>query len=247
MSTKILVVDDDPILAELVSYVLKTEGYEPIIATDGPDGVAKFVAEKPDLVVLDVTMPRMDGFEVCERMRKISDTPIIMVTGQGHEDNVVRGLDLGADDYVVKPFQIKPLMARVRANLRRTAAQSTAGDGVAYRDSYLTVDLDARRVAVAGNAVKLTPTEFKLLAVLVRNKGRVLEFRQLLEHVWGWEYIDDVDYLRVYIWHLRRKLERDPKKPVYFLNELNTGYYFAPPPTAAHLAAPSSSVSSPSA
>ena len=112
MSAKILVVDDDPILAELVSYVLKAEGYEPIVAIDGPDGVAKFVAEKPDLVVLDVTMPRMDGFEVCERLRKLGDTPIIMVTGQGQEDHMVRGLDLGADDYVVKPFQIKPLMAR---------------------------------------------------------------------------------------------------------------------------------------
>ena len=232
MSAKILVVDDDPILAELVSYVLKAEGYEPIVAIDGPDGVAKFVAEKPDLVVLDVTMPRMDGFEVCERLRKLSDTPIIMVTGQGQEDHMVRGLDLGADDYVVKPFQIKPLMARVRANLRRAAIQSSAAEGVIYRDAYLAVDLAGRKVIVDGDPVKLTPTEFKLLAVLVRNKGRVLEFRQLLEQVWGWEYINDIDYLRVYVWHLRRKLERDPKNPVYLLNELNTGYYFAPSPAA---------------
>ncbi len=195
MSAKILVVDDDPILAELVCYVLKAEGYEPIVAADGVEGVAKFTAEKPDLVVLDVTMPRMDGFEVCERMRKLGDTPIIMVTGQGHEDHMVRGLDLGADDYVVKPFQIKPLMARVRANLRRAAIQSSTADGLIYRDAYLAVDLAGRRVSVEGNPVKLTPTEFKLLAVLVRNKGRVLEFRQLLEQVWGWEYINDIDYL----------------------------------------------------
>lgn len=232
MSAKILVVDDDPILAELVSYVLRTEGYEPIVAIDGPDGVAKFVAEKPDLVVLDVTMPRMDGFEVCERLRKLGDTPIIMVTGQGQEDHMVRGLDLGADDYVVKPFQIKPLMARVRANLRRAAIQSSTAEGLIYRDAYLSVDLASRKVIVDGNPVKLTPTEFKLLAVLVRNKGRVLEFRQLLEQVWGWEYIDDIDYLRVYVWHLRRKLERDPKNPAYLLNELNTGYSFVPSPTA---------------
>ena len=232
MSAKILVVDDDPILAELVSYVLKAEGYEPIVAIDGPDGVAKFVAEKPDLVVLDVTMPRMDGFEVCERLRKLGDTPIIMVTGQGQEDHMVRGLDLGADDYVVKPFQIKPLMAHVHANLRRAAIQSSAAEGLLYRDAYLSVDLAGRKVIVDGNPVKLTPTEFKLLAVLVRNKGRVLEFRQLLEQVWGWEYINDIDYLRVYVWHLRRKLERDPKNPAYLLNELNTGYYFVPSPTA---------------
>ena len=228
MSAKILVVDDDPILSELISYILTSEGYTPIVAFDGREGVAKFASEKPDLVVLDVTMPYVDGFQACEQMRKLGDAPIIMLTGQGNEENIVRGLDLGADDYVIKPFQLKPFMARVRANLRRAGAQPAAAERVAYQDEYLSIDLENRKVTVAGEPVKLTPTEFKLLATLVRNRGRVLEFRQLLEQVWGFEYIDDIDYLRVYIWHLRRKIERDPKNPVYLLNELNIGYTFAP-------------------
>ncbi|MBK8050535.1 MAG: response regulator transcription factor [Anaerolineales bacterium] len=228
MTAKILVIDDDTILSELVSYILKAEGFTPIVANDGLEGIAKFQAEKPDLVVLDVTMPKMDGFEVCQRIRRIADTPIIMLTAQGNEDHMVQGLDMGADDYVVKPFQLKPLMARVRANLRRAGAGPVAPDKINYADDYLRVDLENRRVSVKGETVKLTPTEFKLLATLVKNKGRILEFRQLLEQVWGFEYIDDVDYLRVYIWHLRRKIEPDPKNPIYLLNELNIGYFFAP-------------------
>jgi len=227
MSTRILVVDDDPVLSELVSYILRAEGYEAVVANDGEDGLRKFQATQPDLVVLDVTMPEMDGFEVCKRIRTVASTPIIMLTAQGSEDAIVRGLDIGADDYVTKPFQLKPFMARVRANLRRASAQP-ASESVTYQDDYLSIDLEHRKVTVAGEGVKLTPTEFKLLATLVRNRGRILEFRQLLEQVWGFEYIDDIDYLRVYIWHLRRKIERDPKNPVYLLNELNTGYTFAP-------------------
>lgn len=228
MAAKILVIDDDTILSELVSYILKAEGFTPIVANDGEEGISKFQKEKPDLVVLDVTMPKMDGFEVCQRIRRISDTPIIMLTAQGNEDHMVQGLDMGADDYVIKPFLLKPLMARVRANLRRAGAGPVAPDKINYADDYLRVDLENRRVTVKGETVKLTPTEFKLLATLVKNKGRILEFRQLLEQVWGFEYIDDVDYLRVYIWHLRRKIEPDPKNPIYLLNELNIGYFFAP-------------------
>jgi len=228
MCAKILVIDDDPTLSELVSYILKAEGYTTVSANDGMAGLAKFAAEKPDLVLLDVTMPKMDGFEVCERIRQNADTPIIMLTAQGNEDHMVRGLDLGADDYVVKPFVLKPFLARVRANLRRAGAPLMAPDKVTYRDDYLTVDLENRRVLIKGEAVKLTPTEFKLLATLVKHKGRILEFRPLLEQVWGFEYIDDIDYLRVYIWHLRRKIEPDPKNPIYLLNELNTGYLFSP-------------------
>jgi two-component system KDP operon response regulator KdpE len=228
MPAKILVIDDDLILSELVSYVLKAEGFIPVVANDGKDGIAKFAAEKPDLVVLDVTMPKMDGFQVCEHIRKSADTPIIMLTAQGNEELMVRGLDLGADDYVVKPFQIKPFMARVRANLRRAGAPLVAPDKVTYRDEYMVIDVENHRVLINNEPVKLTPTEFKLLAILVKNKGRIIEFRTLLEQVWGFEYIDDIDYLRVYIWHLRRKIERDPKNPIYLLNELNVGYFFDP-------------------
>jgi two-component system, OmpR family, KDP operon response regulator KdpE len=228
MCAKILVIDDDPILSELVSYILRAEGFIPVIANDGKDGIIKFAAEKPDLVVLDVTMPKMDGFQVCEHIRRSADTPIIMLTAQGNEDLMVRGLDLGADDYVVKPFQLKPFMARVRANLRRAGTPPMAPDKVTYRDDYLSIDVENHRVLIKGELVKLTPTEFKLLATLVKGKGRIIEFRPLLEQVWGFEYIDDIDYLRVYIWHLRRKIEPDPKNPIYLLNELNIGYFFSP-------------------
>jgi len=228
MSTKILVVDDDPVLSELVSYILRAEGYEAIVANDGEDGLRKFQATQPDLVVLDVTMPEMDGFEVCKRIRTVASTPIIMLTAQGSEEAVVRGLDLGADDYVTKPFQLKPLMARVRANLRRVNAPQPHYGKVTYQDDYITIDLESHKVLIKGEPVKLTPTEYKLLAVLVKNRGRILEFRQLLEQVWGFEYIDDIDYLRVYIWHLRRKVEPDPKNPTYLHNELSIGYRFDP-------------------
>ena len=226
MSAKILVVDDDRTLTELMSLILKKEGFAPIVAADGAQCIAMFAEHQPDLVVLDVTMPGLNGFDVCQRLRAMTaTTPIIILTAQGNEEAVVRGLDLGADDYVVKPFQPRAFVARVRANLRRAEGSAEEVD---YSDGYLSVDLAAHHVTVNQAAVKLTPTEFKLMAALVRNRGRVVTFRQLLEDVWGFAYIDEVDYLRVYIWHLRRKLEPDPKHPIYFLNELNTGYRFSP-------------------
>ena len=226
MSAKILVVDDDRTLTELMSLILKKEGFAPIVAADGAQCIAMFAEHQPDLVVLDVTMPGLNGFDVCQRLRAMTaTTPIIILTAQGNEEAVVRGLDLGADDYVVKPFQPRAFVARVRANLRRVEG---GAEEVDYNDGYLSVDLAAHHVTVNQAAVKLTPTEFKLMAALVRNRGRVVTFRQLLEDVWGFAYIDEVDYLRVYIWHLRRKLEPDPKHPIYFLNELNTGYHFSP-------------------
>lgn len=228
MTTKILLVDDDPVLSELVSYILTSEGYEAIVANDGEEGLRKFQASDPDLVVLDVTMPEMDGFEVCRRIRILSSVPVIMLTAQGAEDSIVKGLDMGADDYVTKPFQLKPFMARVRANLRRANAPQPQYGKVTYSDEYLMVDLESHKVTIKGEPVKLTPTEYKLLAVLVKNRGRILEFRSLLEQVWGFEYIDDIDYLRVYIWHLRRKIEPDPKNPTYLHNELSIGYRFDP-------------------
>lgn len=227
MSTKVLVIDDDRTLTELVSYILKAEGYTPIVAADGGQGIARFIEQQPDLVVLDVTMPGLNGFEVCQRLRALTATPIIMLTAQDSEEEVVRGLDLGADDYIVKPFKPRAFIARVRANLRRVTTGALK-DEIAYNDGYLGVNFAARRVTLRGEEVKLTPTEFKLLAAFVNRRGRVLTFRQLLEEVWGFEYIDELDYLRVYVWHLRRKLEPDPKHPIYFLNELNTGYRFEP-------------------
>ena len=173
-------------------------------------------------------MPKLDGYDVCQRIREVSSTPVIMLTARGREEDIIRGLDIGADDYITKPFQVKVLTARVRANLRRARSGPEPTEAIIYSDDHLSVDLEKRRITAGGELVKLTPTEYKLLALLVKNKGRVLEFRQMLENVWGFEYIDDIDYLRVYVWHLRRKIEPDPKNPVYVLNELNVGYRFEP-------------------
>lgn len=228
MTDKILIVDDDPSLLELAQYNLEAEGYKIMTAKDGIEGMRLMYAEQPDLIILDVMMPKMDGYQVCQRVREMSDVPVIMLTARGREEDIVKGLDLGADDYLTKPFRVGELLARVRATLRRARTESFMPEGVTYSDEYLSVDLAARRVAVGGELVKLTPTEYKLLAILIKNKGRVVEFRQLLENVWGFEYVDEVDYLRVYVWHLRRKIEPNPKDPCYLLNELNVGYRFEP-------------------
>lgn len=228
MSDKILIVDDDPNLIELMQYNLKGEGYEVIVARDGLEGVKAFFTNRPDIVVLDIAMPKLDGYQVCQRIREMTSTPVIMLTAKGHEEDIIKGLDVGADDYITKPFRVGELLARVRATLRRARTAPEPTEALTYNDDRLSVDLKAHRVTVDGELVKLTPTEYKLLALLLKNKGRLLEFRQLLQSVWGFEYIDDIDYLRVYIWHLRRKLEPDPKNPIYFINELNTGYRFEP-------------------
>lgn len=228
MNDKILIIDDDPVLVELIQYNLEEEGYSVSTARNGQEGIRSFFTNRPDLVILDLMMPKMNGYDVCKRIREMAETPIIMLTAKGREEDVIQGLDLGADDYLTKPFRIGVLLARLRAVLRRARTEMTAFDRPTYRDDYLSVDLETRRVTVNDKAVKLTPTEYKLLALLVKNKGRILEFRTMLEQVWGFEYIDELDYLRVYIWHLRRKLEPDSKNPIYLVNELNTGYRFEP-------------------
>lgn len=229
MGDKILVVDDDPMVLELVEYNLRGRGYTIITAEDGQEGIRKFHQEHPDLVILDVAMPKLDGYQVCQRIREVANTPVIMLTARGnYEEEIIKGLDMGADDYITKPFKVGELLARLRASLRRARTQSEVAPSVTYHDDFLHIDLNARVVTRDDEPVKLTPTEHKLLAYLVKNRGRWLEFRQILENVWGFEYMDDIDYLRVYIWHLRQKLEPNPKKPMYLLNELNVGYKFEP-------------------
>jgi two-component system KDP operon response regulator KdpE len=168
----------------------------------------------------------MDGWTVCQRIREFSDVPTIMVTAKDQDSDIIRGLELGADDYVVKPVRIPVLVARVKACLRRADLVPTEKPEMNYADKYLVVDLPARRVLTNDEPVKLTPTEFSLLARLVQSAGRVLSYKQLLEDVWGWEYTDDIDYLRIYIWHLRQKIEQDPKNPRYILTEHGVGYRF---------------------
>jgi two-component system KDP operon response regulator KdpE len=226
---KILVIDDDSSFLRLVEQVLTQKGYELLKASDGREGLRLLFAHKPDLVLLDVVMPKMDGWQTCTRIRDISDVPIIMLTGKHiAEEDIVRGLDYGADDYLLKPVGNRELVARVRAALRRAElpAMSETREAITYSDGYLTVDVGQRKVMVNGERVKLSPREFRLFALLVENAGRILTHQQLLERVWGWEYIDDLDYVRIYISHLRQKIEPELSLPKYIITELGVGYYF---------------------
>jgi two-component system KDP operon response regulator KdpE len=229
MAKKILVVDDEPNFVSLVRTTLTHKGYEVLTAGEGQEALQLLFAHKPDLVLLDVMMPKMDGWQTCSRIREISDVPIIMVTGkQKSEEDIVLGLDYGADDYLIKPVGSKELVARVRAILRRAElAPSVAAERkITYSDGLLTADIAERKVILSGKQVKLTPTEFRLFALLLENAGRVLTHKQLLEKVWGWEYVDDIDHIRIYIWHLRQKIEPDPAQPRYIITEPGVGYYF---------------------
>jgi two-component system KDP operon response regulator KdpE len=229
MAKKILVVDDDPALVRLVDRVLTGKGYEVLKTTNGQEALRVLFGEKPDLVLLDVVMPGIDGWETCRRIRDISDVPVIMLTGtKNTEDDIVLGLGYGADEYLMKPVGNRELVARVQAVLRRTELPSHIDKKkkTTFSDDYLTVDVVERKVIVNGERVKLTPTEFRLLALLVENAGNILTHRQILEKVWGWEYGDDVDYVRIYVAHLRQKIEPDTSRPKYVLTELGVGYYF---------------------
>ena len=234
MTKKILIVDDDSSMVRVISQVLSSKGYEMLESNNGQDALRLLYSQKPDLVLLDVVMPTMDGWQTCSRIRDISATiPIIMLTGRRKtEEDVARGLDYGADEYLIKPVGNKELVARVQAMLRRAELPSSVEDQgkyAAFSDGYLTVDIAQRRVIVDGNHVKLTPIEFRLLALLLQNTGRILMHQQLLEKVWGWEYVDDLDYVRIYISHLRKKIEPDPSLPKYIITEPGVGYYFQKP------------------
>jgi two-component system KDP operon response regulator KdpE len=229
MTRKVLVVDDEPTQLRVEEQVLVGRGYEVMKAGSGHEAVRIFFERKPDLVLLDVMMPEIDGWQTCRLIREASDVPIIMLTGKRFsEDDVVRGLECGADEYLAKPVGNRELLARVKAVLRRAEASSRQENRkkTLFSDEYLTVDVAERRVTVGGKKLKLTPREFRLLALLVENSDRILTHQQVLENIWGWEYIDDVDYVRIYISHLRQKIEPDPSQPRYILTEPGVGYYF---------------------
>ena len=234
MTKKILVVDDAPAMVRLISRVLTKKGFEVLESNNGQDALRLLYNNKPDLVLLDVVMPKMDGWQTCSRIRDISAIiPIIMLTGSRRTENdVVRGLDYGADDYLIKPVGNKELVARVQAMLRRSELPSSVEDNrksLTFNDGYLTIDIAQRKVVVGGKPVKLTPIEFRMLALLLQNTGRIMTHQQMLEKVWGWEYVDDLDYVRIYISHLRRKIEPDPALPKYIITEPGVGYYFQKP------------------
>jgi two-component system KDP operon response regulator KdpE len=202
---KILVVEDEPKTMRLLILNLEAGGYDTIAATTGAQALRIATSEQPDLVILDVMLPDMEGFEVCRRLREFSDAPVLMLTARAREVDKLSGFRAGADDYVTKPFSVKELLARVGAALRRI--KDGAYSPSVVRVGRLTLDLPARQAYLNGDPLALTPTEFKLIGQLATNRGKVLTHADLLRKVWGPEYVDNVDYLRVYIWHLRRKLD----------------------------------------
>jgi len=223
---RVLIIDDDPGMLRLLEQIFSRAGYQVQVATNGREGLCQFNDHQPDLVILDVMMPIMDGWQTCSYIRRLANTPIIMLTALGWEDDVIRGLDSGAVDYVVKPFSSKVLLARAKVALRQAKPPSKPEKPALYDDGYLTIDLDEHRVFVRGEPLRLTATEYRLLAYLFQNAGKLLTPQQILENVWGWTREDDGECVRVYIWHLRRKLEQDPKNPQYLLTEHGTGYRF---------------------
>jgi two-component system KDP operon response regulator KdpE len=222
---RILIIDDDPQLRETVTIVLNTQEYDVQAAPTGKEGIAQVSERAPDLVVLDVNLPDMLGFEVVRELRRFSNVPVLMLTGRADSSDIVSGLDSGADDYLTKPFKSDELLARVRALLRRVPSSEQP---LVAAEGQLEIDTKMRIVRVRGEQVDLTPTEYQLLLLLAQHPGEVLDHQTLLQRVWGDEYVNDTAYLKVYIWHLRRKLEQNPHDPKIVMTEWGVGYRLAP-------------------
>jgi len=223
---RILVVDDEERMVRFIRLNLEHDGFEVVEAYRGAQAIDRIRSGLPDLVLLDVMLPDIDGFEVLRIIREVSSVPVIMLTAKGEEDDRVHGLELGADDYITKPFSPRELVSRVRAVLRRTESASSTTHGLIEVDDRLKIDFDRREVWVEGQIVQLRPTEYRLLYHLVQNAGWVITHDQLLAKVWGYEYQDEPHYVRLYINYLRKKLEKDPSNPQYILTERGVGYRF---------------------
>jgi len=222
----ILVVDDEPRMIQFIRMNLELEGYRVVQASNGLEALDKVRDELPDLVILDVMMPDLDGFETLRILRETSDVPVIMLTVKSEEDDIGRGLGLGADDYVNKPFSPRELSSRVQALLRRSELPATVEKTEIRIDDRLTIDFARREVIVEGERIQLRPTEYRLLYHLVNNAGWVVPHETLLQKVWGYEYRDETHYLRLYITYLRQKIEQDSAHPQYILTERGIGYRF---------------------
>ena len=226
-SSTILLVDDEDSIQKLLAYPLEREGYRVLQARDGEEALERFASERVDLVVLDIMLPKLDGLEVCKRLRAESEVPIIMLTARDDELDKVLGLELGADDYITKPFSIREFRSRVRALLRRAAvSRQVDEDGELISAEGLTIDLARRLVEVGGHRVQLTYVEFELLRILASNPGRVYSRRMLLEALWGGADYREPRTIDVHVRHLREKLERDPAEPEYILTVRGVGYRF---------------------
>jgi len=228
MEARILIIEDDEELARLLELDLQRLNYQVSLARNGLEGLRMYQEISPDLVMLDISLPMMDGLTVCQRLRQTSGVPILMMTAHAvSEQDIAEGLNRGADEYMLKPLGRVELHARIKALIRRARLAEESSQSVnLFDDGYLMVDLRGRRVTVQGQEVRLTPTEFKLLTTFIRRPGEVLSFQQLLEIVWGSEYTSEHHYPRIYVSHLRRKIEPDPRTPTYIHNEYGIGYRF---------------------
>jgi DNA-binding response OmpR family regulator len=223
---RILVVDDEERMVRFIRLNLEHDGFRVTEAFRGSQAIDRLRSSLPDLILLDVMLPDLDGFEVLKMIREVSTVPVIMLTAKGEEDDRVKGLELGADDYITKPFSPRELVSRVKAVLRRTEAYAGSTHGLIEVDDRLRLDFDRHEVWVDNKLVNLRPTEYRLLYHLVQNAGWVISHDQLLANVWGYEYRDEPHYVRLYINYLRKKIEKDPANPVYILTERGVGYRF---------------------
>lgn len=226
MNRTLLIIDDEITFAQLLSVFLQSKGYEVLLAGDGQRGLSMALDRRPDLVILDVMMPGLDGWEVLRQLRDESNVPVIMLTAKVEQEDVVHGLRIGADDYIKKPFDLRELELRIDAILRRQRAGQT-NPSLLFADGVLNIDLERRRLLRRGQPVHLTPTEFKLLSHLVRERDRVVPHKELISVVWGQAYVGDTRSLSLYIRYLREKLEDDPGSPRYIRTEWGVGYRFA--------------------
>ncbi len=222
MNETVLLIEDDEALAQLIQLLLERAGYTVLSSGNGEMGLEMARESNPDLILLDILMPDMDGWHVYEALRNITDAPVLFLTALGDEHNITYGLGLGADDYIVKPFGYKELVTRVKAALAR--ARRARGEQTIFQTGTLWVNLDTHEVKIANRTVSLTPTEFSLLSALIQDAGRTVSHDTLLRRVWGPEYADHRDYLKLYIWYLRQKIEADPSNPQRIISERGQGY-----------------------
>jgi len=222
----ILIADDEARMRRFIQMNLELEGYKVVEASNGLDAIDRVREDLPDLVLLDVMMPELDGFEALRLIRETSNVPVIMLTVRDDESDKVKGLELGADDYVTKPFSPRELASRIKAVLRRTQIESPIDKSIIVVDDYLQIDTNQRQVFVGSKEVKLRPTEYRLLYHLVSNAGQTLTHEMILSKVWGYEYRDESQYVRLYITYLRQKIEPNPSTPQYILTNRGVGYYF---------------------
>lgn len=226
MNDRVLIIDDDPELLGLAETWLREAGYETFLARDGIEGLQRVYSSRPNLVLVDIRMPHMDGWEFCYRLREMCDIPIIILSVNGQKADVLRGFTLRIDDYITKPFHFPELLARVEAVLRRSGRSQEHDDNNSFHNEEIDIDWPSRQLWVRGQRVALSPTEFRLLSCLVENRGWVVTHEQLLRKVWGPNYFGDRSYIKLYVRYLRKKIEKDSSRPEWILTERGVGYRF---------------------